>query len=40
MEAEKHKKERQSVIRKGPKNLRKPRFYDGSKSKNFHKKRK
>lgn len=40
MEAEKHKKERLSVIRKGPKNLRKTKFYAGPKNKNFHKKRK
>uniref|UniRef100_A0A2S2PPP6 Nucleolar protein 10 n=1 Tax=Schizaphis graminum TaxID=13262 RepID=A0A2S2PPP6_SCHGA len=40
IEAEKHKKERQSVIRKGPKNLRKPKFYAGPKNKTFHKKRK
>lgn len=40
MEAEKHKKERLSVIRKGPKNLRKPKFYAGPKSKTFNRKRK
>lgn len=39
-DAEKHKKERQSIIRKGPKNLRKPKFYAGPKNKTFHKRKK
>ncbi|XP_050529518.1 nucleolar protein 10 [Daktulosphaira vitifoliae] len=38
-EAEKHKQDRLSIIRKGPKNLRKPRFYSGPKSNTFRKKR-
>jgi len=42
MEAEKHKKVRQNIIRKGPKNLRKPKFYAGGRDfvKTFNKKNK
>lgn len=39
LEKEKHKKERRCVIRKGPTNLRKTKFFTGPKHKTFNKKK-
>ncbi|VVC44623.1 Hypothetical protein CINCED_3A023654 [Cinara cedri] len=39
MAIEKHRNEKLSIVRKGPTNLRKPKFYTGPKSKNFYKKK-
>lgn len=39
LEKEKHKKERRFIIRKGPTNLCKPKFFTGSKHKMFNKKK-